>query len=58
MKSRLRHSIGGEPLQPEDIAEAVLWCLERPPRVNIQEMVVLPAARAGVGQMYLQREES
>lgn len=48
---------GFEPLQPEDIAEAVLWSLERPARVNIQEMVVFPTAQAGVGQMYLHREE-
>lgn len=47
---------GFEALQPEDIAEAVIWCLERPPRVNIQEMVVFPTAQSGLGQMYLHRE--
>jgi hypothetical protein len=47
---------GYEPLQPEDIAEAVIWCLDRPPRVNIQELVVFPTDQAGVGQMYLHRE--
>ncbi|MGC9976356.1 MAG: SDR family NAD(P)-dependent oxidoreductase, partial [Syntrophales bacterium] len=31
---------GFKPLQPEDIAEAVIWCLERPPHVNVQELVV------------------
>lgn len=47
---------GYEPLEPEDIAEAVVWCLDRPPRVNIQELVVFPTDQAGVGQMYLHRE--
>jgi hypothetical protein len=47
---------GFEPLQPEDIAEAVIWCLDRPPRVNIQELVVFPTDQVGVGQMYLHRE--
>jgi 3-hydroxy acid dehydrogenase / malonic semialdehyde reductase len=47
---------GFNPLQPEDIAEAVIWCLERPPHVNIQELVVFPTDQAGMGQMYLHRE--
>ncbi|MHC1729080.1 MAG: SDR family NAD(P)-dependent oxidoreductase [Syntrophobacteraceae bacterium] len=47
---------GFTPLQPEDIAEAVIWCLDRPPHVNIQELVVFPTDQAGVGQTYLHRE--
>lgn len=47
---------GFDPLEPEDIADAVIWCLERPPRVNIQEMVVFPTDQVGVGQQYLHRE--
>ncbi len=47
---------GFEPLQPEDIAEAVIWCLERPPHVNVQELVVFPTDQVGVGQMYIHRE--
>lgn len=47
---------GFEPLQPEDIAEAVIWSLERPPHVNIQEMVVFPTAQVGVGHMYIHRD--
>jgi hypothetical protein len=46
---------GFEPLQPEDIAETVIWCLERPPHVTIQELVVFPTSQVGVGQMYLHR---
>jgi hypothetical protein len=48
---------GYEPLQPEDVAEAVVWCLERPPHVNIQELVVFPTDQVGVGQMYLHRKQ-
>jgi 3-hydroxy acid dehydrogenase / malonic semialdehyde reductase len=47
---------GFEPLQPEDIADAVIWCLERPPRVNIQELVVFPTDQVGVGPTYIHRE--
>ncbi|MFZ0930433.1 MAG: SDR family NAD(P)-dependent oxidoreductase [Syntrophobacteraceae bacterium] len=47
---------GYKPLQPEDIAEAVIWCLERPPHVNIQELVVFPTDQVGVGPMYIHRE--
>ena len=49
---------GFKPLQPEDIAEAVIWCLERPPHVNIQELVVFPTNQVGVGQMYIHREST
>ncbi len=45
-----------KPLRPEDIAEAVIWCLERPPHVNVQELVVFPTDQVGVGQMYIHRE--
>jgi len=40
---------GLEPLQAKDIAEAVVWCLQRPPHVNIHEMVIFPTDQAGVG---------
>ena len=46
---------GFKPLQPEDIAEAVIWCLERPPHVNVQELVVFPTDQVGVGQMNIHR---
>jgi NADP-dependent 3-hydroxy acid dehydrogenase YdfG len=47
---------GFKPLQPEDIAEAVIWCLERPAHVNVQELVVFPTDQAGVGQTYIHRQ--
>jgi NADP-dependent 3-hydroxy acid dehydrogenase YdfG len=46
---------GFKPLQPEDIAEAVIWCLERPPHVNVQELVVFPTDQVGVGPTYIHR---
>jgi 3-hydroxy acid dehydrogenase / malonic semialdehyde reductase len=49
---------GFTPLHPEDIAEAVIWSLERPPHVNIQEMVVFPTDQVGMGQMYIHRSAS
>ena len=30
------------PLTSEDIAETILWCLDRPQHVNIQEVVIVP----------------
>lgn len=42
---------GLESLTPEDISESILWCLSRPSRVNIQELVIFPTAQAAVGQV-------
>jgi 3-hydroxy acid dehydrogenase/malonic semialdehyde reductase len=36
------------PLQPEDVAAAVVWCATRPPRVNVQEIVLMPQDQASV----------
>ena len=36
------------PLTSEDIAETVLWCLNRPQHVNIQEVVIVPTDQPGV----------
>jgi NADP-dependent 3-hydroxy acid dehydrogenase YdfG len=33
---------GMTPLTGEDIAECVLWVVERPPHVNVDELVVRP----------------
>jgi 3-hydroxy acid dehydrogenase/malonic semialdehyde reductase len=35
-----------DPLRPEDIAETITWCVNRPARVNIQELVIYPTAQA------------
>jgi 3-hydroxy acid dehydrogenase/malonic semialdehyde reductase len=47
---------GLEPLRAEDIAETIVWCLERPAHVNIQELIIYPTAQAGVGPSYTTRE--
>ena len=49
---------GITPLSPHDVAEAIVWCLERPPHVNIHEMVIFPTAQANVGAPYLHREQA
>jgi NADP-dependent 3-hydroxy acid dehydrogenase YdfG len=46
---------GMTPLSPEDVAEAVLWSLQRPAHVNIQELVIFPTEQAGVGPSYTHR---
>lgn len=40
---------GMKPLSAEDIAETILWCVLRPPHVNIQEILIYPTDQAGVG---------
>ena len=37
---------GMKPLTAEDIADAVVWTLMRPPHVNIQEMIIYPTQQA------------
>lgn len=37
---------GFSPLQPEDIAETIVFCATRPPHVNITEMVIYPTEQA------------
>lgn len=46
---------GMTPLKPVDIAETVLWCLDRPAHVNIQELVIFPTDQVGVGPGYTYR---
>lgn len=40
--------LGMTPLKPEDIAESIAWCLDRPGHVNIQELVIYPTDQASV----------
>jgi hypothetical protein len=37
---------GMQPLSGADVADCILWCLTRPPHVNIDELVVRPIAQA------------
>ena len=47
---------GIECLNAMDIAEGVLFCLERPAHVNIQELMIFPRDQAGVGPAYTNRQ--
>jgi len=37
---------GLDPLTPEDVADAVLFCATRPPHANVREMILMPSAQA------------
>lgn len=37
---------GLEPLAGEDVAEAVLFCVTRPPHVNVHQILIMPKAQA------------
>ena len=42
---------GFQPLRPEDVAETILWCVQRPAHVNVQELVLFPTAQSAVGMV-------
>lgn len=42
---------GMTPLEAQDIAETIAWCVARPAHVNIQELVIYPTDQAHVGQV-------
>jgi len=42
---------GFEPLSADDVAETILWTVSRPPRVNIQELVIYPTSQAAIGMV-------
>lgn len=46
---------GMRPLRPEDVAEAVLWSLSRPPHVNIQEILIMPTDQASTRDIHQKR---
>lgn len=37
---------GAVPLRAEDVADAVHWCLTRPPHVNVQSVLLMPTGQA------------
>lgn len=43
---------GIHPLTPEDVADAVVWCLTRPAHVNVQSMLLLPTDQASAHAIY------
>lgn len=40
---------GMTPLSARDIADTILWCLGRPPHVNVQELILFPTDQPAVG---------
>lgn len=46
---------GMDPLTAQDIADSVVWCVERPNRVNIAELTIFPTDQAGVGPHLVSR---
>ncbi|MGE3974190.1 MAG: SDR family NAD(P)-dependent oxidoreductase [Bdellovibrionales bacterium] len=43
---------GMNPLTPVDIAESILWSVQRPAHVNIQELVIFPTDQVSIQQVY------
>lgn len=43
---------GMTPLSARDIAETIVWCLSRPPHVNVQELIIFPTEQAGIGHVF------
>lgn len=43
---------GMTPLTPEDLADTISWCINRPAHVNIQELVIFPTDQAAVGKVH------
>jgi 3-hydroxy acid dehydrogenase / malonic semialdehyde reductase len=40
------------PLQPSDVADAIVWACSRPGHVNVQELVLYPTDQAHVGMVH------
>lgn len=40
------------PLQPEDVADAILYCITRPPHVNVNEIIIMPTDQASATMVY------
>lgn len=49
---------GMTPLSPDDVAEAVVWCLSRPLHVNVQSLVLFPTDQASVTLVHRRSQES
>jgi len=46
---------GKTPLTASDIADSILWCVQRPAHVNIQNLVIYPTEQLGVGPVASRR---
>ncbi|HWV99836.1 MAG TPA: SDR family NAD(P)-dependent oxidoreductase [Candidatus Acidoferrum sp.] len=49
---------GTQPLTAEDIAEILVWVANRPPHVNIDELIVKPVDQAAVYKVYRRKTEA
>lgn len=47
---------GMRPLSASDIAESILWCVNRPSHVNVSELTLFPTDQAGVGPHLVSRK--
>lgn len=47
---------GMEPLQPDDVADAVIYCANCPPHVNISEVVIMPTDQAAATMTFRQQK--
>lgn len=43
---------GMKPLSADDVAESIIWSLNRPAHVNVQELVLFPTAQPAVGMVH------
>jgi 3-hydroxy acid dehydrogenase/malonic semialdehyde reductase len=49
---------GMEPLKPEDVADAVIYCATRPSHVNISEVIIMPTVQASITMTHRQPAET
>jgi NADP-dependent 3-hydroxy acid dehydrogenase YdfG len=47
---------GMAPLAAEDVAEAIVWAIERPPHVNVDEIVLRPRDQASSTQIHRRKQ--
>lgn len=43
---------GMKPLKGQDVAEAILFCVTRPPHVNVNQLRIMPTAQASVAMVH------
>jgi len=48
---------GMTPLMPEDIADAILYCVNCPPHVNISDIIIMPTDQAAATMVFRQAEK-
>ena len=48
---------GMQPLTPEDIADTVFYCANRPPHINISEIIILPTDQTVMTHSVMARKE-